>query len=73
MMNNDRDRRIRERAYELWHRAGQPDGGADDFWRQAELLEERGVIGPQTIPSLESFEKRAESNSSVEPNSSKPN
>jgi hypothetical protein len=36
-MDNDREQRIRERAYKLWEQAGQPDGGADAFWYQAEL------------------------------------
>ncbi|TCF96889.1 hypothetical protein BZM26_34940 [Paraburkholderia strydomiana] len=32
---------IRERAYELWLKAGSPDGRADEFWEQARLqLEE---------------------------------
>jgi hypothetical protein len=30
------DERTRTRAYELWEQAGRPDGGAEDYWRQAE-------------------------------------
>ena len=30
------DQVVRERAYLLWEQAGQPDGRADDFWRQAQ-------------------------------------
>jgi hypothetical protein len=29
------EQRIREAAYRLWAEAGRPDGGADEFWRQA--------------------------------------
>jgi DUF2934 family protein len=28
--------RIRERAYEIWARAGRPDGDAEQHWLQAE-------------------------------------
>jgi hypothetical protein len=28
-------RRVRERAYFLWERAGRPVGRADEFWQQA--------------------------------------
>jgi hypothetical protein len=27
---------IRERAHELWKRAGKPEGREDEFWRAAE-------------------------------------
>jgi hypothetical protein len=27
---------VRERAYLLWERGGQPDGCADEFWHQAQ-------------------------------------
>jgi Protein of unknown function (DUF2934) len=30
------DQVVRERAYLLWEEAGRPDGGADDFWHQAQ-------------------------------------
>lgn len=36
----DPERRIRERAYHLWERAGRPDGRADAFWEQARREEE---------------------------------
>jgi hypothetical protein len=29
------EQRIREAAYHLWTEAGKPEGGADEFWRQA--------------------------------------
>ncbi len=31
------DSDIRERAYELWLKAGSPEGRADEFWEQARL------------------------------------
>jgi len=42
--DSDRDSRIRYLAYELWEQAGQPDGGAEDYWYQAEriLAEQEG-------------------------------
>jgi hypothetical protein len=33
---SDRERRIRERAYQLWQLAGQPAGRDDEFWHHAE-------------------------------------
>ncbi len=30
------DQFVRDRAYFLWEQAGRPEGGADDFWRQAQ-------------------------------------
>ncbi|MDR8052529.1 DUF2934 domain-containing protein [Burkholderia cenocepacia] len=35
-MNEDRETRIRERAYRLWQADGAPDGRADEYWRRAE-------------------------------------
>ena len=33
------------RAYELWEQAGRPEGGAEDFWYQAELECNAGAGG----------------------------
>ena len=30
------DQRVRERAYDIWERAGRPEGSAVDHWVQAE-------------------------------------
>lgn len=35
-MPNDRDDRIRERAYAIWETQGRPDGQHEDHWSQAE-------------------------------------
>jgi hypothetical protein len=35
-MDPDREQHIRERAYQLWEKAGQPPGGADEYWYEAE-------------------------------------
>ncbi|MBN9055043.1 MAG: DUF2934 domain-containing protein [Rhizobiales bacterium] len=35
-MNDDREDRIRRRAYELWQQEGSPEGKPDDHWLQAE-------------------------------------
>lgn len=29
---------VREKAYELWEKAGSPNGNPDDFWIQAEQI-----------------------------------
>lgn len=41
-MEDDRKKRIEERAYGLWEQAGRPEGGADEFWHQAEREEDGG-------------------------------
>lgn len=33
---NDHEQRIRQRAYELWEKAGAPDDHTDEYWHQAE-------------------------------------
>jgi len=40
------EHRIRERAYEIWEKAGRPEGIATEHWLQAEAeitAEERGL------------------------------
>ena len=34
-MTGDIERRIRERAYEIWESEGRPHGRSDDHWKQA--------------------------------------
>lgn len=34
-MTDDLDRRIRERAYEIWENEGQPEGRSHEHWEQA--------------------------------------
>jgi hypothetical protein len=45
--------RVRERAYAIWQRAGNPDGAAEQFWLMAEeeLLSE--VQAPSSEPAQE--------------------
>jgi len=35
-MSNPSESEIRARAYELWERAGKPEGREDEFWQRAE-------------------------------------
>ena len=40
------EQRVRERAYEIWQRAGCPEGKAVEHWQQAEAetaVEEQGL------------------------------
>lgn len=48
-MEIDLEERIRQRAYELWEDTGQPEGGAEDFWLQAEG-EIKGRMGRTQMP-----------------------
>ena len=38
---NKNEQMIREQAYELWNRAGMPDGRSDEFWFAARAEFER--------------------------------
>jgi len=35
-MDQDREQRIRTRAYEIWEREGRQEGGHETHWQQAE-------------------------------------
>jgi len=35
-MESNREKRVRERAYQIWQREGEPQGRADAHWAQAE-------------------------------------
>lgn len=52
-MADDREHRIRERAYRLWEDEGRPEGRAEHHWRQAsqdagdEMFDQPGMDRPQ--------------------------
>jgi hypothetical protein len=33
--NAEREQRIRERAYELWHADGEPEGRSEEYWHRS--------------------------------------
>jgi hypothetical protein len=35
-MNDEREDRIRRRAYQLWNDGGAPEGKSDEYWSRAE-------------------------------------
>jgi hypothetical protein len=45
-MESEKDRKIRERAYELWEQSGRPEGQAEQHWRVAEREFSAGDEGP---------------------------
>lgn len=47
-MNDDRDDKIRDRAYEIWQREGGGHGDHDRHWRQAEMEIDREAALPLT-------------------------
>ena len=50
---NDRNLRIRERAYRLWEAEGRPEGRAGAHWDMAEQLiaaEDHQISGPDPDP-----------------------
>ncbi len=48
-MANDRDTRVRQRAYELWEKAGRPAGKHEDHWHQASSeVSEAEAVGMTT-------------------------
>jgi len=52
-IDREREERIRIRAYFLWHEAGSPEGGAEEFWHQARRLELKD--GAVDLAGIESF------------------
>jgi hypothetical protein len=52
-MDRDEERRIRERAYEIWEREGRPVGRAEEHWRQAatEIAAETSAASPGQQPA----------------------
>ena len=60
-MTDEREDRIRNRAYELWQRDGAPDGKPDDHWYQAEREIDQGYseIGPDDEPNLGALREAA--------------
>jgi DUF2934 family protein len=69
-MESDREKRVRERAYQIWQREGEPHGRADEHWAQAEaeieleheLAADRAAAGqkPTTEAPLRSQPARRE-------------
>lgn len=56
-MEQDREERVRARAYEIWERNGQQEGIHDAHWQQAVTeLEEEDDAGEQQITSSASEE-----------------
>jgi hypothetical protein len=55
-MTEDRERRIRERAHEIWEQEGRPEGRQEEHWRQAsqeigdELFRQQGATDAQERP-----------------------
>jgi len=52
-MNAESEDRVRARAYALWEREGQPEGGAERHWTQAEEEERAEARGQGEVPATE--------------------
>ena len=63
-MTDDRENRIRQRAYELWQQDGAPDGKPDDHWYQAEreIDQGGGEIEGDDVPNLAARREAAREN-----------
>ena len=51
MMDNERHRLIRDKAYEMWERDGRPEGQADRHWLEAEVQVRPGTGSPSGADS----------------------
>ena len=49
-MTDDRNQRIRERAYDLWDQAGRPEGREDEFWGLASREVQSDEDGEDPVP-----------------------
>ncbi|HZP20631.1 MAG TPA: DUF2934 domain-containing protein [Bauldia sp.] len=49
-MAKDREARLRQRAYELWEKAGRPEGRHEEHWYQAltEIPDDEAAVGMTT-------------------------
>jgi hypothetical protein len=52
MATNFNEDEIRTKAYELWERAGCPEGRAEDYWAQAQMILSGGTASDAS-PVLE--------------------
>ncbi len=66
-MEKDRETRIRERAYEIWERAGRPLGQQLEHWDQAvrEIDQGDGEIEGDDIPNLAAMREAVREHSDV--------
>ena len=46
-MTDDRQDRIRQRAHEIWEKAGRPDGAHQEHWEQATAEVDGAVAKPK--------------------------
>ncbi len=58
---DDREQKIRERAYEIWDREGRPLGRELEHWMQAqrEIDQGEGEIGGDDVTNLEALREAA--------------
>ncbi len=58
---DDREQKIRERAYEIWDREGRPLSRELEHWMQAqrEIDQGEGEIGGDDVPNLEALREAA--------------
>jgi len=47
---DQREQRIRERAYDLWQKEGSPQGRDQEFWERARLMLDGEASAPMTTP-----------------------
>jgi hypothetical protein len=60
-MSDDREQRVKQRAYELWEQSGRPSGRHDDHWDQARRETEQQDQGRTTeaqAPTVDAAAKR---------------
>jgi hypothetical protein len=48
MPYEDTERRIRERAYQIWEEEGRPEGKAEEHWEKARMI----VLIEESLPTM---------------------
>ncbi|MGF7148080.1 hypothetical protein FHS96_001689 [Sphingomonas zeicaulis] len=74
-MSNDRERRVRDRAYALWEREGRPSGRHDEHWFRASREIAAETLSDETVTAAAApnvatntgVAKSVSSNSAVKP------
>jgi hypothetical protein len=74
----DRDKRIRDRAYQIWQEEGRPDGKSAEHWEQARRMIEQEEASPgkrakAAKPPVKRARGRSGTSSIAEPMSPGPN
>ena len=72
-MTDDRQDRIRQRAHEIWEKAGRPEGAHQEHWEQATAELDGAVAKPnKAAKKADAKPAKAAAKSAAKPKAAKP-